>query len=250
MKKDPVIKICLAGLVLALVIIFTRFLSIQNIPVLPFVRISLGPALIIFASIALGPIFGGIVGGASDILGILLIPNALGYSINPWFTLIYTLLGILPWCFFKIFNIVKNEKMKFISFGVILFALWVFVLIYGLCNNSFGGHTFETYQKVLVFSISFALCFATLILIYFIGKHFKKTSDISVMNIAITSLVSEIFIMLIGNTIVKSIFFEVDFMVILFFQSVVFFIDIPLNTLVVSYLYKLINKVYLNKARL
>ena len=89
-KIDSVQRIAIGGLLLALIIIFTRFLSFQNIPLIPFVRISIGPALIIFASLLLGPIYGGIIGGLSDILGILLVPNALGYSINPFFTLIYT----------------------------------------------------------------------------------------------------------------------------------------------------------------
>lgn len=250
MRKDPVFKICISGLILALTIIFTRFLSFQNIPAIPFVRISLGPALIIFASIALGPLYGGIVGGASDILGILLVPNSLGYAINPWFTLIYTLLGILPWCFFKLFSKFNNEKVSLISFTSILFGLWLFVLIFGLCNNVIGGKTFEIYQKVLIFSISFVLIVLTFIAVIFIGKHFKKTNDVSVMNIATTSLLSEILVMLIGNTICKSIFFEIDFMTMLFFQTIVFFIDVPLNTLIVSYLIKLTNKVFLKRSRL
>ena len=110
MKNSPVFKICFSGLLLALIIIFTRFLSLQNIPVLPFVRISFGPGLIIFASLFLGPIYGGAIGGLSDILGIVLVPSALGYGINPWFTLVYTLLGVLPWCLLKLFNIIKNKS--------------------------------------------------------------------------------------------------------------------------------------------
>ena len=62
MKLDTVQKITLSGIFLALVIIFTRFLAIQYIPVIPFVRISLGPALIIFSSLLLGPVYGGIIG--------------------------------------------------------------------------------------------------------------------------------------------------------------------------------------------
>lgn len=247
MKLNTVTKICLSGLILALTVIFTRFLSIQNIPVLPFVRISIGPALIIFASLLLGPLFGGVIGGASDILGILLVPNALGYSINPWFTLIYTLLGILPWCVYQLFKKIKNEKILLIIFGATLFALWMFVLVFGLLNDKVGSVNFELWQKILIFSLSFVMCFLILIIVYFINKHFKRSGDINIMSVAFTCLIAEIIVMLIGNTIVKSIFFEVDFLVILFFQSIVFFINIPLNTVVVGYLLKLTNKVFLNK---
>lgn len=249
MRKDPIVKICLAGLFLALTIIFTRFIAIQNIPVIPFVRISLGPALIIFASIYLGPFYGAIVGGGSDILGILLVPNTLGYSINPWFTLIYTILGIVPYFVFKLLRKNHNDKIDLTIFIITMVLLWLFVLIYGLCNSTIGGHNFEPYQKVLLFSISFVLSIGTILAIIFLRKHFEK-SDVPFLKISCLSLLCEIFVMLIGNSIVKSIFFEVDYLVILFFQSIVFFIDIPLNSFVVSYLLKLTNKVFFNKNRL
>lgn len=243
MKLDNVVKICLSGLLLALVIIFTRFLSFQNIPIIPFVRISLGPALIIFASIVLGPIYGGIVGGLSDILGILLVPNALGYSINPYFTLVYTLLGVIPWCLFKLFSLIKKENILFWIFNSFLLGLWIFITVFILLNPSVANVNFELYQRILIIVISFVLLSLTGFLVYFINKRFKNRGDVSVMNVAFVSLISEIFIMLILNTIVKSIFFEIDFFVIFFFQAIVFFIDVPLNTFVVSYLIKILNQV-------
>ena len=41
MKLDSVQKITLSGIFIALVIILTRFLALQYIPIIPFVRISL-----------------------------------------------------------------------------------------------------------------------------------------------------------------------------------------------------------------
>ena len=245
MKLDATYKITISGLLLALIIIFTRFLSLQNIPVIPFVRISLGPGLIIFSSIFLGPIYGGIIGGLSDILGILLVPNSLGYSINPWLTLVYTFLGILPWCIYQIFKRVKSEKIMFIIFSSILLALWIFILIYGLTHDSVSSHVFELYEKILIFVISFVLFMISDIGIYFIGRYFKKKTSLSVMNIAFTCLISEIIVLLILNSFVKSFFFEINFWIIFFAQSVVFFIDIPLNTFLVSYLLKITAKIFL-----
>ena len=246
MKISPVVKISLSGLILALTIIFTRFLSIQNIPILPFVRISIGPALIVFASIFLGPIYGAVIGGASDILGILLVPNALGYAINPWFTLIYTLLGIVPWCFYKLFKLIKNEKVSLIVVIAFLLALWAFVLIYGLLAQDITGHTFELYIKIIIFAVSFVLIALTALAIILIKKHFEAEGT-SVYNIALVVLLTETLVMLIGNSIVKSIFFEVDLLLIVFLQAIVFFIDIPLNTILVTYLMKLANRVFLKK---
>ena len=246
MKLSPVSKIALSGLLLALTIIFTRFLSIQNIPVIPFVRISIGPALIIFASIFLGPIYGGVIGGASDILGIFLVPNALGYSINPWFTLVYTILGIVPWFIYKLFKLIKNQKITFAILIATFIALWVFVLIYGLTHERIRDVEITTLFRILVISISFVLTALTVIGLYFINKKYKD-SDINISNIALTALICEVAIMLIGNSIVKSIFFEVNILIVLFFQAIVFFIDIPLNTIVISYLLKIANKVFYKK---
>ena len=59
---SPIQKICLAGLFTALAVIMQKVVAVNYIPVLPFVRVSFcGPALIIFASILLGPIYGALV---------------------------------------------------------------------------------------------------------------------------------------------------------------------------------------------
>ena len=94
-KLSQIQKITMAAVMIVLTIIFTRLLSIQNIPVIPFVRISLGPAVVILASLILGPIYGGIVGGAADILGIVLfrkchtfVPWRIFFEVNEWASVI------------------------------------------------------------------------------------------------------------------------------------------------------------------
>lgn len=243
MKLDAVYKISISGLVLALVIICTRFLSIQNIPFIPFVRISLGPALIIFSSIFLGPIYGGIIGGASDILGIILVPNALGYSINPWISLVYLLLGVAPYFLFKLFKKVKNDKIIFIIFTSILLAIWVFILIYGLTHDSISNHTFTLYEKIIVFVVSFILLGLTDLFIILLKRKHKDNAT-TFMNVSFTCLISEIVILMILNSLVKAYFFEVDFWIIFFAQAVIIFINVPLNAFVVTYLLRLTNKIF------
>lgn len=66
-------KICLAGLFIALIVILQKVVAINYLAFAPFIRVSFGgPALIIFASILLGPIYGGLIGMASDLLGYLI----------------------------------------------------------------------------------------------------------------------------------------------------------------------------------
>ena len=250
MTNNVVRQITLSALILSLTIICTRLLSIQNIPIIPFVRVSIGPALIIFASIFLGPVAGLVVGAASDILGIVLFPNALGYSINPLFTVVYGLLGLLPYFIFKVAKTVSKNSINFVIISVILGSLCVFVTIFMSLNSSIVlfGKTYEflTWHKALVISLSWVLSVATLVALFFTHKHFEKKygqDEVHVYPIAVASVLVELVVMLILNTIVKVMFFEVDFLFIFFSQAVVFFIDIPLNTFVVSLLGVLYKKV-------
>lgn len=255
MKLSLVHKICFTGLLLALTIICTRILSIQNIPVIPFVRISIGPSLIILSSLLLGPLCGAVVGAGSDMLGIVLFPNSLGYSINPFFTIVYGLLGVLPWvCYFLLKN-VKKPRISgiFMFFSMILLS--VFVLVFLLLNNSitlFGKeYIFEVWHKVLMITLSFVLTIGTCIAIYFTNKMMEKKfgeENVNTYNIGLVCLIAEVSLMLILNSIVKCVFFEVDFLFVFFAQAVVFFIDIPLNTFIVAYLMLLSKRVLLKRS--
>ncbi len=250
MTNNLVRQITLSALVLSLTIICTRLLSIQNIPLVPFVRISIGPALIIFASIFIGPISGLVVGAASDILGIVLFPNALGYSINPLFTVVYGLLGLLPFFIFKGVKLIKKNYINFSIITAILGCICVFVTIFMCLNDSIilFGKTYEflLWHKVLIICLSWLLSALTVVVIFLTDKHLIKKYGEDVANvypIAVASIIVEFVVMLILNTIVKTIFFEVDFLFVFFAQTIVFFIDIPLNTFVVSLLGVLYKKV-------
>ena len=66
-------KICLSGLFMALIVILQKVVAVNYLAFAPFVRISFGgPALIIFASVLLGPIYGALIGMGSDLLGYLI----------------------------------------------------------------------------------------------------------------------------------------------------------------------------------
>ncbi|MFA5481508.1 MAG: ECF transporter S component [Bacilli bacterium] len=245
MKLDAVQKITLSGIFIALVIIFTRFLAIQYIPIVPFVRLSLGPALIIFSSLLLGPVYGGVVGGLSDFLGIVLVPNAQGLSINPFITLIYTLLGILPWLTLYLIKKIKmNKSAPYIFFGAIT-SIWLFVLFFLVFSDSitlYGvTYPFDVLSKTLIIVISFLLSVGLSFAVFFTNRYFiKKKYDQSLLaspyQVAFIALVSEVLLMLILGSVVKTFFFGVDFLFVFFAQAVVLFIDIPLNTFVASYL--------------
>ena len=246
MKISQVQKITLAALLLALTIILTRITPLQNFPLIPWVRISLGPALIIFASILLGPIYGAIVGAGSDILGIVLFPNALGYGINPLFTLVYGLLGILPWLTYFVVKRIKNSNiplLSLVSAGILVYALLVLFIFINPAILS--NYNFSFTQKIIIVAVTFVLMIATLIVLIFINNYFVKKygEDLSPYKIAFVCLISETLLMLFLNSLVKTVTFGVDFWVIFFAQAIVFFIDIPLNTFVATGLLLLTKKI-------
>ena len=255
MKLSIVHKICLTGLLLALTIICTRLLSIQNIPIIPFVRISFGPALIMFSSLLLGPLCGAVVGAGSDILGIVLFPNSLGYGINPFFTVVYGLLGILPWVIYYLVKNIKNNKITAIFMFFFMFALWIFVFVFLLTHDQISvmgkEYIFELWHKWLIIGLSFVLSILTSVAIYFTNKMMERKfgdEDIKTYSVAICCLICEVILMLILNSIVKMFVFEVDFLFVFFAQAVVFFIDVPLNTFVVTYLLLLTKKLVRRRA--
>lgn len=250
MKNNLVRQITFSGLLLALTILFTRILAIQNIPVAPFIRISIGPALIVFTSVFLGPVCGAVVGAGSDILGILIFPSNLGYSINPLFTLVYALFGIVPYFIFKYSKRIQKDKTFFAIITAILGCLWVFVTVFSFATTSFTlfgkTYTLEMWQKWLITSLSLVLSALTIFCIYRTKIFFeKKAPEFKgiVWPIALASLVAEFAVMLVLNSIFKTIFFEVNFLYVFFAQAVVFFIDIPLNTFIASYLYLALGKI-------
>ena len=245
-KLSQIQKITMAAVMIVLTIIFTRLLSIQNIPVIPFVRISLGPAVVILASLTLGPIYGGIVGGAADILGIVLFPN--GFDINPILTIVYAASGVLPFFVYKLFSLIKKEKISLILLNVIFFSLFVATLLFFIFNSSivlYGKtYNFLPWHKIVILSSIFIFTFLSLLAIYFINKSFKKKNEqyLNVYVIALTSLISEFIIKTIINSFVKSAMFEVDLLYIFMSEVLVLFINIPLYAYFVTYLSTLLKK--------
>lgn len=87
-------KISLAGLLVAISIIFSRFLAADVIVGgLSTLRISLGPVPIYLSGMLLGPVYGGIVGVLADSLGYLVKPLG-GYF--PGFAINGAITGMIP----------------------------------------------------------------------------------------------------------------------------------------------------------
>lgn len=246
MKLSQVHKITLSALLLVLTIILTRITPLQDFPVIPWIRISLGPSLIIFSSLLLGPLYGAIVGAGSDILGIVLFPNKLGYGINPLFTLVYGLLGVLPWILLYLVKRIKNEEILrflFIIISVLIgIAIELFIFFVPQIQS---GYDFKAGIKIAIIVVSSVLMIVDIILIHLFNMFFRKKYGqvFSPFKIAFVCLISELVLMLFLNSLVKTITFEVNYWIIFFAQLLVFFIDVPLNTFVCEFLILLVARI-------
>lgn len=87
-KKLNISTLTCIALLIALEIIFTRFIAINT----QFLRISVGMIPVAVAGIMFGPIWGGICGAAGDILGMLIFPSGAYF---PGFTVTAAATGIV-----------------------------------------------------------------------------------------------------------------------------------------------------------
>ena len=244
-------KIALAGIFIILIALFQKVFAVNYIPVLPFVRISFGgPALIIFSSILLGPWFGLLVGAASDIVGFYIFdPKMFGSA--PFFqiTFIYALLGFASYFIYKLFQIVKNERLMLTIEVVVFVLLLVGVTLFSALDYDVN---LSTAERILIPTISLTLLGLTLFTQIFVSKFFKKRSiEINVMSIGFACFVIEMSIMVAFGVAMKTwAFSSATFLVILISQIIVAFFNIPLNTFLVSYIMYLSNKLIKQKKSL
>lgn len=96
MKKINAKKLTIAGFLIALNIVLSRIVTIPGI-------VNFGGFPIIFAGIALGPVFGGIVGAVGDVVSFIIRPTG---AFLPHFVLTSALTGIIPGL---VVNLLKNE---------------------------------------------------------------------------------------------------------------------------------------------
>lgn len=237
-------KITLAGILISLIIILQKVLAINYIPVVPFLRISLGGcALLIFASIFLGPWYGLLIGIAEDLLGYLIFdPKSMSFF--PQITAIYGLMGFVSYFVFMLIRQIKNKKVMFIvemlSFAAVLTAVTLFITLNNEITLYSSTYKVETWQKIAIPLILFALLAALTICIIFTERYFKKRKDSQLFNayqVSFACFIIELFVMILFGTLMKGFAFGFQtYPVILITQLMVGFINIPLNTFLISYI--------------
>jgi riboflavin transporter len=142
-------KITLAAMLTAVAIVLTRFVSII-IPLggYPSLSIDLGSVPILLSGIVLGPIFGGIVGFTSDIIGFY--TNSRGGIFHAGFTINSILTGVIPGL---IFLFLKNKNLKLAKI-IIISSLYILGTYYFLVVRSSDSTAIKLISNILLFMVT------------------------------------------------------------------------------------------------
>jgi ECF transporter S component (folate family) len=112
-KKFSSKTIVFAGVLIAMHIIFARFISI---PVGQILRISISGVPLVLSGLWLGPVTGGICGLIGDLIGCAI--N--GYAPNPFITIATVLVGLIPGLFCKFMVGDKPGVKRFLRFLLVI----------------------------------------------------------------------------------------------------------------------------------
>ena len=228
-------KICLAGLFIALIVILQKVVAINYLAFAPFVRISFGgPALIIFASILLGPIYGGLIGAASDLLGYLIFDPRM-YPPYLQITAIYTLLGVASYFVFSIVFSIKNKRALSLIEIISLTTIWLGVSLYVILSTKItlfsSTYNVPLLSKILIPSVIGAM-FIGIILFSHLYKPKEENPFMSPLHICFASFICDLFIIVLFGSIMKAWAFGfATFLAIILCQAMVMFINVTLDTL-------------------
>lgn len=229
-------KISIAALLMAFSILFTRFLSVP----LGFFRLSLGSVPILAASLILGPLYGGIVGAASDFFG-----NAIIFGFGstlPWPLIASTLQGVLPWLLFYLLKKVRKATEKvapiFIAMALVWIAITVSVFILQTISvptatDGSNTYTLDLPTKLLISAISLLVLIGLAIGLYFINKAFSQrrfnSDGPNLLEVATMVFIIDLLLEVIYSPLWKLFTWNIDYLATLFIQIIIFVALFPLK---------------------
>ena len=241
-------KICLSVLFIALVTVLQKVVAINYLAFAPFVRISLGgPALIIFASVFLGPVYGMMIGIASDLLGYVIF-DASGYPPFLQITAIYALLGFASYFIFSFVFSIKNRKLLSIVEIGVLAIIWAVIAVFVLSRNEItlfsSTYKLTVLSKALVCSISGAI-FVAIILLSILIKPKDNSVFTSPLHICFASFICDFFILVLFGSVMKAWAFGfATFLAIIICQALVMFFNVFIDTFFISAFQRFTKKYY------
>lgn len=235
-------KICLAGLFTALATILQKVIAINYLAALPFFRISFGaPAIIVFSSIFLGPLWGAAVGAFSDILGYFVF-DASSYGYMPLITLIYLLLGFGSYFIYKVVQKLGDDKKTFIIEMIVLLSTFV-----GFSCYIIFGHNCSIWEKIFI-----PLGLFVLITMLFVFQKIicsKQDKYRGSIKISFTYFLADCLVLVFFGSLMKTIAFSSGpdgfwslYKTILITQSLVMIFNVVFNTMLLTLFFNITEK--------
>jgi ECF transporter S component (folate family) len=172
-KMSVTQKMTLAAMLLVLATLSTMFFKIWSIPGFSLIRFSVTPAIIIYTSLFLGPVYGVLVGICSDIIPAFLVPT--GSWMFP-ITIVYGLLGLVPWATMQLTKRMRGALKKpwilYAFLAVVLAAIGCVFFFTDLFDSGFGAN--PTLVKIIILAVSGFLDVGLCVGLYFENKYFQK----------------------------------------------------------------------------
>ena len=244
-------KICLSGLIMAIVVILQKVVAINYLAFAPFVRVSFGgPALIMFASVLLGPIYGLLIGIGSDLLGYLVFDPRI-YPPYLQITAIYALLGFISYFVFSLVYSIKNTKVLTIIEIVFTLLIWITISLFVILNNQItlfsSTYDLSVLTKVLVISISGAI-----FLSINLSSNLLIPKDDSIytspLHICFASFICDFFVLVLFGSVMKAWAFGfATFLAIIICQSLVMAFNVFIDTFLISAFQHFCQKYYVSR---
>ena len=244
-------KICLSGLIMAIVVILQKVVAINYLAFAPFVRVSLGgPALIMFASVLLGPVYGLLIGIGSDLLGYLIFDPRI-YPPYLQITAIYALLGFISYFVFSLVYSIKNTKALTIIEIAFTSIIWVTISLFMLLNNKItlfsSTYDLTVLSKALVISISGVIFLAINLIINFI-KPKDNSVYASPLHICFASFICDFFVLVLFGSVMKAWAFGfATFVAIIICQALVMAFNVFIDTFFISAFQHFCKKYYVSR---
>jgi len=241
-------KICLTGLFIALAMILQKVLAVNYIAAFPFVRLSFGgPALIILASILLGPFYGALVGMGSDLLGYIAFDIKV-YPLFPQITAIYILLGFLAYFVFSFVTSIKSRKLilgiEILSMAIIWVAVSLFVVLNDQITVMSTTRHIDLLVKILVPVLS-GVIFTGIITFSILYKGKDENPVFSPLHVCFASFICDFFVLVLFGSLMKAVAFGFEtFLAILLCQALVMFFNVMIDTMFICVCQKYTKKYF------
>lgn len=166
-------KMTFAAMLLAISVALGTISKFISIPHFAFINISLTPTIVVFSSLCLGPFYGAVVGALADLLPAIFYPTG---AYNFILTIVFILLGILPWCLEKLTRIFRS-KVNFLPIVICLLAVILGLEIYFFYGTTLLDERFSyygEYVKIIVLVLSSIMSIASVIGLIFTDKYYAK----------------------------------------------------------------------------